>query len=308
MARYLDPSRRWDADSEARLRSRLADSEADREEYRRAVVTQRLMLGGDPREPSRVEDDHRLEALLERFAEPGTASAAPTPHPRQATKNPWLAWVGGLVTGLAALTLVVATGLGGADDPTASTWRSTPGYDLTARGSDNDRGPLVGYGVTGVTEDGGEYEVLASGRAFVGDYLRFSYTNDAPAEIGHLFLFGLQYAADGTVAIRWYAPEPGYGETQSAATPAARTRFFDFETKLNVEHTPGELRFVGIFTRDPLKLPTVEDALRDLAPDALSGPETGFETMLRVRLGLPPSTRVQIRDTTVVAQRPTGAR
>ncbi len=300
MSRYLDPSRRWDAGSQARLRRRLEANPQDRSEYERVIVLHRLLAGGDPREPSRVEDDRRLTTLLERFAAPGATQAIPTPHPRSsATRPSFVSWFTGLAGVCAALALVIQSG----SPAPSSGWHGLRGYgdDIRARGADDGTEELVGYGVTGVTESGQEYEVVAAARAYRDDYLRFSYTNDRPSEIGHLFLFGIQRAEGAGVAVRWYAPEPGYGEAQSAAIPAARARFFDFETQIAVEHTTGALRFVGIFSQSPLDLTTMREALSDVpASEVLNEPASGFEAWLRVKLGIAPSARIQIHDATVV--------
>lgn len=298
LTRMLHPTRRWDASSDERLRQRVSEvdgaNNADRDAYRRTLVAHRLLVGAPTNTPTRVEDDRRLDALLERFSVPETVTepllASPTPHPRRALNG----WWGLFGAAAAALLLVVVL-------PSQQAPRSWQGSDsvadgLAARGAPSD-GPvtLVGFGVTGVTETGQEYEVAAGDGAFEGDYLRFSYTNDRPTEVRYLFLLGLQPASDGTLAARWYVPEPE--ELRSVAVGTARTKFFDFETRLAIEHQPGPLRFVGIFTAEPLTLSDVAQHLRDLPVAEGLGP--GFESWLRTRLGLAASTVVQVTDTTI---------
>ena len=295
--RYLSPSGNWDAHSDAALRKRLAQSDTDRAVYRREIVAHRLMVGGDPGQPSGTEDRRRMDALLDQFAVPDAQSVHE--GPAQSSHLSWGRWLTGFFAGCAAIVMAVFTNAG--PEP-HKPWQGMADYQLTARGDSQSHTSLVGFGVTGVTEKGIEYEVISSGRVFHSDYMRFSYTNKRASEVGHLFLFGLQKTASGSLAVRWYAPEPNYGESRSVAAPQATAKAFDFETRLSTDHAVGPLRFVAIFSDEPIELATVQRATDSLSiSDALNPPHDSLETWLRVRLGLMPKARIQIEDTQVVA-------
>lgn len=273
--RYLDPGRSWDAGLDAELRELCRQDEAAREVYRRAVTAHRLMASGDAANPSGFEQRRMMAAVV------GGATAAP----ERASGSLWasLRWpaLGVAVAAGLALLLARPPGFGGElDDPT-----------LRARGGAEVR-ELVGLGISGVTEGGSEYEVVASGEAFLGDWVRF-YTSNDRAEVGYVFVVGVQPDRP----LLWYAPLPPE-ETASVPIPVKRHHMLPMENKLAARHGEGPLRVVALFTARPLDADMVS---RALTPElgALTEPE--LSAALREQLALGAGDVVQVLETRVVA-------
>lgn len=267
-ARYLDPRRRWTAAEDRQLRAHLEACGTCRAHHRRALGLHRALTSGDPTQPTGFETARRRDVLLA-----GLGAPAPTP------KTWWRPALAPLAAAAAVLLLAV-----GAPAPVTS---ERP--ELQARGAADAR-PLTGLGVTGVSEAGDEYEVIASGRADQGDWLRFTYTNERP-ELRHLFVFGLQAGQPPA----WFAPLPEEGESLSITT--GRFLSVGFESRVAARTVPGPLTVIALFTPDPVRLADVAQALgglRPLTPAAL-------EHLLRERLGLPAAAKVHIQRTGVYA-------
>ncbi len=279
IAHYLDPRRRWDAASEATLRQLLRDDDAARSAYRQAVTLHRAMVGGDPGTPSGFEQRRMMEAVVE-------ARATDADRARLRWSVAWLAPLMAAAVAAALLfTVPPAPSLDAGDGP------DVHDPTLRARGSNADRGPLVGLGLSGVTEDGGEYEVVASEGVSIADYLRLSYTNERP-ELHHLFVFGLQ-AGGGPL---WYAPLPP-DETQSLPITTGRTIQLPFENKVAARHVTGPVRVVAIFTAEPVTVSLAQERL-DAAP--LAGADLdALGELVRQQLGLPESAVVRGVDVNV---------
>jgi len=256
--RYLDPRRSWDADRDAELRAHVRDFEACASLYRRAVVKHRLLVGGDAGTPTGFERERRLQALMSGHEDATKASRGSR---REAV-------IAAAIAGLAAvLVFAVAPALVG-DDPGPQ-----------PRGPDTG-GPIVGVGVSGVTDDGGEYEVVAAGSAGLDDWVRFSYTNERE-DLGWLFLVGLQPDRAPGERLVWLAPLPD--EQQSLPIEIATWRDLPFEIRLAARNRPGPLIVVAVFTREPLRVADVGRAL-DPAPEARLPSELTSD--VRTRLGL----------------------
>ncbi len=274
--RYLDPGRSWDAGLDAELRALLRTDEAARERYRRGVTAHRLMTSGSAAEPSGFERRRMMAAVVGGAAGPSRAATG---------RAVWAAlrWpaLGVAVAAGLALLLVRPPGLGEAGgDPT-----------LRARGG-HAQGPLVGLGISGVTAGGGEYEVVASGEAFLGDWVRF-YTSNDRADISYVFVVGLQPERP----VAWYAPLPPE-ETRSLPIPVERHHMLPMENLLAARHTTGPLRVVALFTQRPLDAEVVG---RALTPAARALVSSELKAALRERLALDPSDVVQIVETQVVS-------
>ncbi|MEZ4269248.1 MAG: hypothetical protein R3F39_23065 [Myxococcota bacterium] len=277
--RYLDPGRSWDAGLDAELRGLLREDDAARAVYRRAVTAHRLMASGSAEAPSGFEERRMMDAVVGAVAAPARQGAA---------RGIWSAirWpaLGVAVAAGLALLLVQPPGLvgevgGEVGDPT-----------LRARGGEV-QAPLVGLGISGVTEGGAEYEVVASGEAFLGDWVRF-YTSNDRADISYVFVVGLQ--PDRPVA--WYAPLPPE-ETQSLPIPVERHHMLPMENKLAARHEAGPLRVVALFTGRPLDADVVG---RVLTADLSALVSSELESALRERLALGAGDVVQILETRVV--------
>jgi hypothetical protein len=270
-ARYLDPRRAWSAAEDRALRAHLAACLPCRAHHRRALGLHRALTSGDPAQPTGFETARRRDVLLEGLG---------APAPRRA------AWWRPALAPLAAAAAVLLIALG-APAPKGTSGAARP--ELQARGAAA-ASPLTGLGVTGVSEAGDEYEVVASGRAEQGDWLRFTYSNERP-HLRHLFVFGLQAGQPPA----WFAPMPEEGE--SLAITTGRFLSLGFESRVAARTVPGPLTLVALFTPAPVRLSDVAQALgglRPLTPAAL-------EHLLRERLALPAAAQVQIQQTGVYA-------
>jgi len=150
--------------------------------------------------------------------------------------------------------------------------------------------PLVGLDLSGVTEGGDEYEVVASSSVGLGDWLRFYYSNERP-ELRFLAVVGGQ--PGGTPIV--YLPFPGHGD-ESAAIEVGRFKKLPFEHRLKVLHTPGPLRLVALFTGRPVSRARLEALRAELLAE-------GSEEELREELGLEESDALHVLLTNVRGER-----
>ena len=279
---YLDPSRSWDADQDKALRDRLRADRAASDRYDRAVVLHRLAWAGSTEEMTGFERRRHMEVLLGAVTGAAPAEAGPNRAPR------WWAAIVRHGRGLTALSAAVALGLAllllhppTSNDPT-----------LTPRGVGDVERPRAAIGISGVTEDMREYEVIASGQAAHGDWFRFYYTSEDPG-LTSLFVLGVQ----PTQPLIWYAPLPP-DETASLAISPGRQVKLPFENHLAARHVAGPLRVVAIFSAAPVTVERVRAAL-DPARLATSTP-TELQDAVRRSLSLAPDDVVQLLETTVV--------
>jgi hypothetical protein len=283
MGHFLDPQRAWNAASDGELRSLMEQSEDAKRLYTDMIILHRLLVGNDAEEPTGFERQQRLNALMDATAEPVEASVG---------LSDWLgvrfwAFIGSLA--VAALAMMMF-------------W---PGVDmqedasLRARGDDSvvDNHVMVGLGISGVTESGNEYEVLASNEAGSNDYFRFYYTNENK-DIEHLFIFGLQ---EGRPVI-WYAPLPPE-ETKSLAIDVGRSIKLPLENRLAARHSQGALKVVALFTRKSILSDTVENAIN---ANLWGLDESAFTEELTRRLGLASEDIIQVLETRIVSTQKKG--
>ncbi len=274
--RYLDPGRPWTAAADGDLRGHLRDCDPCRDAYRRAVVTHRVLVGSPADMPSGFEQRRMADAVID-----GALGEAETS--RGGALVGWRAALGALGA-CAAAALIFFT-----IQPSAM---PTPEHDSTlrARGG-QDHGPLVGLGISGVTEGGDEYEAIASDAAVQGDWLRFYYSNEDP-RLTHLFVVGLQSDRDPI----WYAPMPPE-ETESLAITQGKQVKLPMENKVSERHVAAPLAVLALFTSRPLTVadvgPALDRTLAGLAPSDL-------EAAVRTRLGLEETDVVQVLQTRVV--------
>ena len=268
---YLDPSRRWSAADDAEMRALIRDDEALRALYRDSIVHHRAMLGRPVDRPSGFEQRRMREAVV---------SGAAVERQRSAwlSRRGLLTGFGTAVAAACAVILVVSGGFAGSGE-------APP----LARGP-GEHGPRVGLGVSGITEAGSEYEVVASGEAFLGDYFRFYYSNERD-ELTHLFVVGLQ---DDTPLI-WYAPLPPE-EQASLPITTGLSRKLPFENKLGARHRAGDLKVIALFTRRPLRVDTVREALD---PELAAAVTSDLSEIVRARLELAADEVVQVIETRI---------
>ena len=278
LARYLDPSKRWDAKSEAALRDLIRDDMDARARYREAVTAHRLMVGADPQFPSGFETSRMRDAVVE--------AAAPTEAPL--TRRVAI-WGGLLAAGAAALLLTIGPmGQGvipaeGADD-SLTDLRARSGAAPTA---------TVGLGLSGVSRanPSDEYEIVAGGGVHLGDFLRV-YTTNERSEVTHLFVLVRQPER----APIWYAPMPPE-QTQSVALGQGRAVMLTAEYAVDAErYAAGSARAIALFTTRPLTVseltPHLDGALDTMTPSAAAA-------ALGKRLGLAAPSEVVVLPFTV---------
>lgn len=274
---YLDPTRSWSPDLDTQMRALLREDDVARTLYDEAVVAHRLAVGADPEQQSGFERERMMSVVLDQ-AVGQEASEGVLAWLTSAVSMRWL----GVAATVAIVVLMVRP------------WTSTePGDDLRARGGESAETaqPLVGFGVSGVTADGREYEVVASGELSMDDHIRVTYTNEDPL-LGHLFLLGLQ--ADNPLI--WYAPLPP-DETTSVTIDRGKGAL-PFEIRVGARHRAGPVKMVALFTAQPVSTQRVERALdsslANLNPTALA-------TEVARRLGTGGGDRIRVLETRIQA-------
>jgi len=228
----------------AELREHLAECEQCRLAYDRRVEMLRAMTGAAPGEPAGFESRTLMDETFARLdaTEPATAVSR--------------GWLPSLrLAGAAALVAVVVV----------AGWlnreRLFPPEDLRSSQVLLSRGgeaalPDVGLGVSGVDDEGQEYEVVESQGVCFQDALRF-YITSRTDQYRYYFLFGLR--PDGQ--LQWYFPSRReqvsfpFPETQAVAHKVP------YEIELWKKHRRGGHVGVGLFSKDPLELVRVERAV-----------------------------------------------
>ncbi|MGB0590241.1 MAG: hypothetical protein ACPGU1_11220 [Myxococcota bacterium] len=283
IARYLDPSKRWDAANEKALRDLIREDESARAAYREAVTAHRLMVGADPQFPSGFEQGRMRDAVV----------AAATPAPRPAPQR-FAVWAGLLAAGAAALLITVLPQDGGPLPVAPGLERDA---DLRTRGGESEE-RAVGLGLSGVprTQPTAEYEIVASEGVHLGDFLRL-YTTHQLAGPAHLFTFVLQ----PNRAPIWYAPMPPE-ETQSVPVTAGRAVMLEAEYAVDSErYAPGAAFALAIYSAHPVTLAALQPHLGD----GLSAkPPEAMAKALAERLGLTAPSEVVAVPFTVLPPRP----
>jgi hypothetical protein len=113
----------------------------------------------------------------------------------------------------------------------------------------------AGLGISGVPVAGGlAYEIVASQGVSQKDSIRLRYRNTNP-ELTHIFVFAMQDRGD----VLWYVPLASEGK--SAKIKVGKETLFDIE--LGTSHRPGALRVFAIFSRQPLALDKVKQAVEN---------------------------------------------
>ena len=139
-----------------------------------------------------------------------------------------------------------------------------------------------------VTEAG--EPVVATGRSplHLSDTITFTYTNYV-SDIRYLALFGIQ--PNGKV--RWYFP--GYGEKMSAVIATERVdEPLERGFRLSVNHTPGPLRVVAVFSKQAIGRRAIETAAGSLVNADL---ETLARFPLEIEGALQHSFLVRVQET-----------
>ena len=261
--RYLRVSKSWDARRDSDLRSHMRECRECAATYDRAVTIHRMLVSADSMLPSAFERQRMMDATLER-----STGLRPIPTPGPA----WLRFGTLSAIGAVAIALlilrpaVLPTGLGQWGEETAEEdyigARGTGFHDLN-----------VGFGLSGVTRSEQEYEIVAKGTyGYLDDWMRISTTRVVD-DYSYVFIFGLQ---DGRSPI-WYYPDPSHEDGLSQPAPFGTAIALGapgdaFEFKLSERHVDGALTVVAIFSRTPLELSEVEEAVKGHGAPILDEP------------------------------------
>ncbi len=126
--------------------------------------------------------------------------------------------------------------------------------DLVARGRIPDKTSMVGIRVLKVAEPD---EVEETASLSIDDIITFTYTR-AAQQAGYLTIFGIQQSGE----LLWYYPD--YGEKQSIETPGdVVDEPLGEGIKLSVNHEPGWLRIVSIFSTEPIVVDKIEATIEE---------------------------------------------
>ncbi len=127
----------------------------------------------------------------------------------------------------------------------------------------------------------------------IEDIITFTYTWTRDGS-GYLILFGLQEDVDGPL---WYYPDGGQGHSVRIAGNRVDEPLGD-GIRLNVNHHPGLLRIVSLFSKNPIDVHSINVAVEKLRQhgnlmdpgtpirlDMFQGDVIEFSALFKVRLG-----------------------
>lgn len=179
---------------------------------------------------------------------------------------------------LAALCAVLAVVIG-LTWALSGPWFSNPDRSsvLLSRGG-VDGLPEVGLGLSGIDDEGQEYEVVDSRGACLGHALRF-YVSSRSEKLTHYFILGLQ----GNT-VHWYFPSPEEGASyELPADPEQRiAAMVPWEIELWKRHRVGGIKVLGLFSERPLARADVEAAVSVLRRE---GEPEDWAKSIRAALG-----------------------
>lgn len=132
---------------------------------------------------------------------------------------------------------------------------------IASRGAEQDEQAGIGIRVFRVVDSG--ERVLEKGGLGLGDTITFTYTR-VEKGAGYLALFGVQPSGE----IRWYYPD--YDEDRSVRIEGDKVdEPLRDGIRLGVNHEPGPLRIVSVFSSRPIDKPVIESAVAGLFDTAL---------------------------------------
>jgi len=100
-------------------------------------------------------------------------------------------------------------------------------------------------------------------RCGLGDALQLMVTHGD--DFPFLLVVGQQLSSDGRDELRWYYPLPPTG--QSGLAPTGEDEPLGQALRLSVNHQPGLVRLVAVFSRSPIKAEDLHFWLRTLKPE-----------------------------------------
>jgi hypothetical protein len=236
----------------AAIEAALVDAPADR----RRLDRLRAMLGHLAGAPEDLDDVDLVPQVRQAIA------ALPAPAPRHRQLWPFLAAAAALLVTTSSL---VAGGLlsdresASAEDPEFRV-KSAQGPASPAR-ADSDR--WVGVTAYRVAADAAEAPPRrVSGRMRRGDGLLFSFDNLGPAPFAYLMIF----AVDGAGEVYWFHPayEDASADPASIAIGQRGQSAVELPELVHHDYPAGGLAIYGLFTRAPVPVSAVENALATL--------------------------------------------
>ncbi len=238
-----------------RLDRLLAQNPADREAYTRLARLMRAMEGDPPL--GAVQVDRVLDNVL--------AATASTPAPAR------LSWAWSMAPRLAPAMALCVLALVSALLLTLPVGSSSPEFAprgaAVAAGADPDRILLRPFCIrNGIVHKGpsGNDQVQPDARCLMSDDLQLMVTHrlDYP----HLLVFGQLIAPGKADKLVWYYPVPPTGES-GKAPPGVEYAPLGQAIHLRVNHHPGRVRMVGVFSREPLSAEVLFHWMRGLGRD-----------------------------------------
>ncbi len=266
--RYLAPSRRFGRTHDLERQALIEAHPEAASRWAKRLALHRAMVG-TAGERSGLEERRTLSLVMEQV------------EVRPARR--W--WLTLPIVVMAALVMVVVT-----RPPSQDDWVGVRGGDASFFE------PRVGLGVGGIDAAGSEYEVIASGAVEVGDWMRFSYTNER-SDLGWLFVVALR--GDGIV---WLFPLPADGASVPIGLGDRTSLPFESRVPEAGMDSAGELVIMGLFTASPLTVDAMRSALEALPSGLTTRLDSGFfelEVHLRIRLGLAATDVVQVVNTRI---------
>ncbi|MFT7625915.1 MAG: hypothetical protein ACI9WU_005107, partial [Myxococcota bacterium] len=257
-------------------------------QYDRAVTMHRLMAGGEPEMPGGLEQQRMLAGILAAI-EPVEA-LEPQPNMLKRLER----WLAPVLLGAAALAAVLLVSRGSIE-MSIEMLRATPEEEYVGM-----RGEAfaltVGLGVSGVTADGREYEVVeADGTLYFDDYLRLTTTRAIDTH-PYVMLVGLQ-AGNAPV---WYAPDPEHDGPGSVAVAMGFSKVLGGDVEpvefhlAGGRHRTGELTVMAVFSDAPISRAAIEpvvnapnrdlDSLTDQVRNVAAVGSTAIIRVLKLRV------------------------
>ncbi len=151
---------------------------------------------------------------------------------------------------------------------------------LIAKGSSTGN-DLADFGIRVFRVTNNQQAVREESNLSIDDIITFTYTY-ADSNGGNLALFGIQNKGE----IRWYYPE--YGEEESIYIKGNKIdEPLGDGISLSVNHNPGLLRIVALFTKEPLSIKEIEAAAEALFKE--TGSIKSMEPLIFKDLDTPPT-------------------
>jgi hypothetical protein len=226
--------------AEDRMRARLGRCASCRARYRRHLIVEAAMPGGEGR---------GLDRLWHGIARAG--GIAPQPPLRAFSSRARVAFAGALAV---AAILAIVIRLPPRD-------RDRTSVNPVARG-----GALDGAGAPAIhvfrSVSAHAAEPIGDGPIRAGDGLLFAYTNPDP-QLTHLMIFAVAPTDTQAVAVRWYYPAyRQLGENPEALAILPGTTGMELGEEIRHPLRPGPVRIYALFLREPHRVLEIESLIQ----------------------------------------------